>query len=67
MKSRKDCQKSQTHKRDCPARSIFSLSKRLKSAHRQNADRNGAKSNHVASLSRRVAAKGEENNRQESK
>ena len=67
MKSRKDGQKPQTHKRDGPARSIFSLSKRLESAHRQNADRDGAKSDHVASLSRRVAAKREENNRQESK
>ena len=67
MKSREDGQKSQTHKRDGPARSIFSLSKRLESTHRQNADRDGAQSNHVASLSRRVAAKREENYRQETK
>ena len=67
MKSREDRQKSQTHKRDGPAWSIFSLSKRLESTHRQNANRDGAKSNHVASLSRRVAAKRKENNRQESK
>ena len=67
MKSWKNSQKSQAHKRDGSARSVFCLSKCLEPAHRQNTDRNGTKSNHVASLSCWIAAKREKNNRQKSK